>query len=177
LGGGAVLGLATGLGASTVQVGWILIATAGTTSIVMVGHGSGIVYLSSLVTATLLIWMGIRSIFRGGDIPLGFKVESSLLVCLTTYASGLVLAASNPVTGLVFITATPTIAPQGAGYVETRIALATGAFLGSAMWWAILSGCTAAFRGWLKPGIIQIINRSAGVFLLSLGGGMLAKTV
>jgi hypothetical protein len=35
LGGGALLGLATGLGASTVQVGWILLATAGTAGAVI----------------------------------------------------------------------------------------------------------------------------------------------
>jgi threonine/homoserine/homoserine lactone efflux protein len=40
LGGGAVLGLATGLGASTVQVGWILIATAGAASSLIIRPGS-----------------------------------------------------------------------------------------------------------------------------------------
>lgn len=177
LGGGAVLGLATGLGASTVQVGWILLATAGTASAMMVGPDSAIAQLASLVTATLLVWMGIRAIRRGGSIPPGLKAAPSLLVCLTTYASGVALAASNPVTGLLFITAAPTISPAGAGELGTKIALAAGTFLGSAIWWAALSSGVALFRSRLQPGIIQMVNRGAGILLLSLAGGVLSKAV
>jgi threonine/homoserine/homoserine lactone efflux protein len=177
LGGGAVLGLATGLGASTVQVGWILIATAGAASSLIIRPDSSIAHLASLSTATLLIWMGISAIRRGGNIPPGLKAAPTLLVCLTTYTSGVVLAASNPVTGILFITAAPTITPFGTGSFETKIALATGTFLGSAIWWAALSGCVAMFRSQLRPSIIQIVNRGSGVLLLSLAGGVLAKVV
>jgi threonine/homoserine/homoserine lactone efflux protein len=177
LGGGAVLGLATGLGASTVQVGWILLATAGTAGAMMIGPDSTIAQLASLVTAILLIWMGIRAIRRGGNIPPGLKAAPSLLVCLTTYASGVMLAASNPVTGLLFISAAPAIAPLGASGFETKVALAAGTFMGSAIWWAALSGSVAIFRSRLRPGIIRLVNQGAGVLLLSLAGGVLAKAV
>ena len=177
LGGGAILGLATGLGASTVQVGWILLATAGTAGAAIIGTNSGFAQLCSLVTATLLIWMGIQAIRRGGTIPPSLKSAPDLLICLTTYASGVMLAASNPVTGLLFITAAPTITPLGTVGIETKIALAAGTFLGSAIWWMILSGCVALFRSRLRPGIIQVVNQGAGVLLLSLAGGVLAKAV
>jgi putative LysE/RhtB family amino acid efflux pump len=177
LGGGAVLGLATGLGASTVQVGWILLATAGTAGTIAIGPDSKVAQVASLVTATLLIWMGIRALRRGGDIPPSLKATPSLLVCLTTYASGIALAASNPVTGLLFITAAPTISPIGTGGIETKIALAAGTFLGSGLWWAVLSGGVAIFRNKLCPGIIQMVNRGAGILLLSLAGGVLSRAV
>lgn len=177
LGGGAVLGLATGLGASTVQVGWILIATAGTTGAMIIAPDSRGASLASLLTATLLIWMGIRALRQTGNIPPGLKAAPNLLVCMTTYASGVMLAASNPTTGLLFITAAPAITPPGMGGLETKIALAAGTFLGSAIWWAALSACVAIFRSRLRPSVIQAVNRGAGVLLLSLAGGVLARTV
>jgi threonine/homoserine/homoserine lactone efflux protein len=141
------------------------------------GPDSTTAQIASLVTATLLIWMGIRALRCGGNISPGLKAAPSLLVCLTTYASGIALAASNPLTGLLFITAAPTISPLGASALETKIALATGTFLGSALWWAALSGSVALFRSRLRPGIIQMVNRGAGILLLSLAGGVLSKTV
>jgi threonine/homoserine/homoserine lactone efflux protein len=177
LGGGAVLGLATGLGASTVQVGWILLATAGAGGAMIIGSGSEGAHLASLGTATLLIWMGIRAIRHSGNIPPSLKAPPNLLICLTTYASGVMLAASNPTTGLLFITAAPAITPPGMGGFETKIALGAGTFLGSAIWWAALSGSVAIFRSRLQPGVIQIVNRGAGVLLISLAGGVLVRTV
>ena len=69
LGCGAVLGLATGLGASTVQVGWILIATAGTAGAVVLGSNPLVAPLASLLAAALLVWMGVRAFRRGGALP------------------------------------------------------------------------------------------------------------
>jgi threonine/homoserine/homoserine lactone efflux protein len=177
LGSGAVLGLATGLGASTVQVGWILVATAGTAGAVVLASDPVIAHLASLLAATLLIFMGIKTIRRGGTLPSALKTAPGIVVYLTAYASGIMMSVSNPVTGLVFITAAPTIAPIGTGFLETRATLAVGTFVGSAVWWTALSGGVAILREHLQPRVIRTVNRGAGVLLLSLAGVMLTRTV
>jgi threonine/homoserine/homoserine lactone efflux protein len=173
LGSGAVLGLATGLGASTVQVGWILIATAGTAGAVVLGSSPLVAPLASLLAAALLVWMGVRAFRRGGALPAGAKAAPTVLVCLAAYASGIMMSVANPVTGLVFLSAAPAIAPAGAGVLETRAVLAAGTFLGSAVWWTALSGGTAVLRNRLQPWVIALVNRGAGVLLISLAGVML----
>jgi threonine/homoserine/homoserine lactone efflux protein len=175
LGSGAVLGLATGLGASTVQVGWILLATAGTAGALILGASPLVAPLASLLAATLLVWMGIRAFRRGGALPTGAKAPPTLLVCLASYASGIMMSVSNPVTGIVFLSAAPSIAPVGTGMLETRVMLAAGTFLGSAVWWTALSGGVAVLRDRLQPWAIGLVNRGAGVLLISLAGMMLTN--
>jgi threonine/homoserine/homoserine lactone efflux protein len=173
LGSGAVLGLATGLGASTVQVGWILIATAGTAGTVVLGSNPLVAPLASLLAAALLVWMGVRAFRRGGALPAGANAAPTVLVCLAAYGSGIMMSVANPVTGLVFLSAAPAIAPAGAGVLETRALLASGTFLGSAVWWTTLSGGTALLRNHLQPWAIALVNRGAGVLLVLLAGVML----
>jgi threonine/homoserine/homoserine lactone efflux protein len=177
LGSGAILGLATGLGASTVQVGWILLATAGTAGALLSGPTSVFGQMASFSAAGLLVWMGIRAIRRGGTIPQGLKSTPGLLVCATSYASGIVLSVSNPVTGLIFMTTVPTLAPLGSGLIETKLALAGGTFTGSALWWLTLSGGAAMLRDRLQPRIVRMVNQSAGVLLICLAGGLLTRTL
>ncbi|HEX2509568.1 MAG TPA: LysE family transporter [Microvirga sp.] len=177
LGGGALLGLVTGLGASTVQVGWILLATAGTAGAVILTAHPRLMEAATLTAVVLLVWMGIRAIRRGGAVPLGEKAGRGLIVCLVAYASGIMVSVANPVTGLLFLTAAPTIAPAGAHLVETRAALAAGTFLGSAVWWTALSGGVAVLRHHLRPGVIRMVNQGAGVLLISLAGMLLTNAV
>jgi hypothetical protein len=44
-----------------------------------------------------------------------------------------------------------------------------GVFLGSALWWLILSGTVGFFRGGLKPSALVWVNRASGVILVGFG--------
>jgi hypothetical protein len=57
--------------------------------------------------------------------------------------------------------------------LETRALLASGTFLGSAVWWTTLSGGTALLRNHLQRWAIALVNRGAGVLLVLLAGVML----
>jgi len=47
--------------------------------------------------------------------------------------------------------------------------LVLGVFVGSALWWLILSSVVSPFRSKLKPGWLKWINRLSGLVILGFG--------
>jgi arginine exporter protein ArgO len=58
---------------------------------------------------------------------------------------------------------------------NTAVSLVSGVFLGSAIWWFILSGTIKLIRGRLSRKVIIIINRISGILLLGFACYALAK--
>ena len=54
-------------------------------------------------------------------------------------------------------------------------ALVLGVFLGSALWWLILSGGTALLRSRLNSTWMQAVNRLSGIILFTFGCYALTK--
>lgn len=47
--------------------------------------------------------------------------------------------------------------------------LVAGVFLGSALWWLVLSGTAGALRGRLSPEGLRWVNRCSGIILAGFG--------
>jgi threonine/homoserine/homoserine lactone efflux protein len=89
---------------------------------------------------------------------------------LSAYASTFLLTLTNPTTILSFAAI---FAGLGAGG-ETEVYLSTtllvlGVFLGSALWWLLLSGVVGLLRTKLSPGGLRWVNRVSGVVVAGLG--------
>ncbi len=95
-----------------------------------------------------------------------------------TYTSTLLLTLTNPMTilsfaavfvGLGFGTATD-------GYRSGGV-FVLGVFLGSALWWAILSGLTSTLRSRIKMGGLRWVNRASGAIITAFGIAALAAVI
>ena len=95
----------------------------------------------------------------GGKLGLAGEV-------ITTYA----LTLTNPMTILSFIAIFAGLGLMHAGGETSQsIGLTVGVFVGSALWWVLLSGFVTAIRGRIPDTALPWINRFAGALLIGFG--------
>ncbi len=165
LAAGRVYGLVSGLGAATADAFYGSVA------------GFGLTFLSSflieqrfwlkLIGGLFLCYLGIRT-FLAQPAERAAAAKSSGLT--GAYASTLLLTLTNPTTILSFaaIFAGLGLASVSGSYVSSGL-LVLGVFLGSALWWFLLSGGISLFRGKLGTRQLRWINRLSGGIILAFG--------
>ncbi|MCD6058308.1 MAG: ycgF, partial [Thermomicrobiales bacterium] len=86
------------------------------------------------------------------------------------FGSTLVLTLTNPTTILSFAAV---FAGLGLGTTAadrgSAVLMVCGVFIGSALWWLVLSGTVGFFRRALNPGRLRWVNRLSGALLAALG--------
>lgn len=163
---GRLLGLLTGLGAAAADALYGCVGAFGLTFIS--GFLLGYAFWTKLIGGAFLIYLGI-STFRAKP-----SQDTAVAVSGVRYArallSTLVLTLANPATILSFMAV---FAGLGLGtkpgdYGAAGIVVA-GVFLGSALWWILLSCGVGLMRHRIRPATMVWINRGSGAFLLSFG--------
>lgn len=159
---GRTLGLVTGLGAAAADTLYGAVGAFGLSFIsgFLVGHA----FWTRLIGGLFLCWLGIRTfrtrVRKGG----GGAAAASYLAA---FASTVLLTLSNPLTILSFMAVFAGLGlGTGDGYGAASLVV-TGVFLGSALWWVLLSGGMALLRHKLEPAAMRWINRGSGLFLLA----------
>jgi threonine/homoserine/homoserine lactone efflux protein len=89
---------------------------------------------------------------------------------LGAYFATLGLTLANPTTILSFVAilAGLGVGMAGGGSGAAGL-LVLGVFVGSALWWLILSGGVGLLRLRLTPGVLRWINRASGLIILGFG--------
>ena len=159
---GFKVGFSTGLGAAVADATYGLIAGIGLTMVsdFLIMYEGVIAGIGSL----FLCWLGM-STFKTLPIELaGHKTGSISLP--HSFFSSFFLTMSSPMTILLF-----TAVFAGLGFVRApeydfAFSLVSGVFLGSTIWWLILSGTIKLIRGKLSQKSIVMINRASGIMLL-----------
>jgi len=161
---GRLTGLVTGLGAATADALYGCIGALGLTFISGALLG-GQAWLR-LIGGMFLCYLGVRT-FLAPPAERAAPVTGATL--LRSYGSTLLLTLTNPSTILSFAAV---FAGLGLGNTNGQYSAATlvgGVFLGSALWWLLLSGGINLARARISPGALMWINRGAGVVILSFG--------
>ena len=171
---GRVYGLVSGLGAATADACYGSVA------------GFGLTFLSSflieqrfwlrLIGGLFLCYLGVRTFLArpaeqaAAAKSTGPKVHTRFGPKAGAYASTLVLTLTNPTTILSFaaIFAGSGLASVSGSYVSSGL-LVLGVFLGSALWWFLLSGGVSLLREKLGTRQLQWINRLSGFIILAFG--------
>ena len=166
LAAGARTGLVSGLGAATADATYGSIAALGLTAATraLVAHAD----LLRLGGGFFLCWFGIRTILArpaGADAAAGAPPR-----LWAAYGSTLVLTITNPMTILSFAAAFAGLGlASGVTGPATALSLVAAVFMGSAFWWALLSGGVGAFRGSLGVRGLRVVNWVAGLLLIGFG--------
>lgn len=162
---GQAHGLVSGLGAATVHACYAGIA------------GFGLTFLASFLAeqhgwlrlggSALLCYLGLR-IFRTRAALGGAPSDCRSLA--RAYASALCLAIANPMTVLPFVAFAAGLSAERESPSQLSAAvLVAGVFLGSALWWVLLSSAVRAVRQWLGAEALGWINRLAGAIIVGFG--------
>ena len=162
---GRASGLVSGLGAATADALYGCIA------------GFGLTFISNflvsqqmwlrLIGGVFLCYLGIRTILARPAEQAALAKGNGLL---GAYASTFFLTFTNPMTIISFaaIFAGLGLASTSGNYVSAGV-LVLGVFIGSALWWLILSGGVGVFRERFNPHGLQWVNRVSGVIIIGFG--------
>ncbi|CCD89253.1 putative lysine exporter protein (LYSE/YGGA) [Bradyrhizobium sp. ORS 285] len=164
---GAAAGLATGLGAATVHLAYSVLAIAGIGAIIQRWAETNSLVLG-LVSGIVLLWFAVRMRQQPIALPATHQVDRTGLI--RTYTSAIGLGVANPLTIILFCAALHTLMGHSAGLL-----LAAGVFIGSVLWWTILSATIAIIRLRFDTSVLGLSNKLASLLLMGLGALALAK--
>ncbi|HEY2402913.1 MAG TPA: LysE family transporter [Steroidobacteraceae bacterium] len=118
----------------------------------------------TLAGSGFLLYLGVR-IFRAPPPETTARATGS---ATGAYVSTFVLTLANPLTILSFAAA---FAGMGAGAVGYGgvVTMLVGVFVGSAIWWLMLTTVAGTARGRLSPPFFVAINRVSGALLMGFG--------
>jgi threonine/homoserine/homoserine lactone efflux protein len=149
LASGMATGLATGFGAATVHLTYSAFAVLG---------------LGALAQP----WFALRT--HRCSIALQDTGEIDGMRLARAYLSAIALGLTNPMTVILFLAALHAFSTQAAA-----APMIAGVFVGSAVWWMMLSTIVATARSRLTPRMLSLSSRFASLMLLGLGTTMLLR--
>ena|ERR1700722_11133274 len=98
--------------------------------------------------------------------PIGLLQAGGLL---SAYLSSLFLTLTNPMTILSFVAVFAGLGLGASANYLGAASLVAGVFIGSALWWLLLSCGAARFHSRLGHGWMRFINRSSGSVIFAFG--------
>ncbi len=167
---GHLMGLLTGLGAATADAIYGAIAGFGLTTVssVLVGQSGWLQPIGGL----FLCYLGVK-IWR--DRPANEAAPAKGKTLVGAYLSTVFLTLTNPATIFSFVAVFAGLGLASAQYAYgAAMVLVGGVFLGSALWWLLLSGGISLLRHRINLKQLHWLNRGSG--LVILGFGILALT-
>jgi len=162
---GRLPGLASGLGAATADAIYGCVAGFGLTFI------SGILITQQpwlrLAGGLFLLYLGLKTFLAK---PTEQAASTNRHGLVGAYASTFLLTLTNPMTILSFaaIFAGLGVASAGGSHLNA-VVLVLGVFVGSALWWLVLSGVVGAFREKFTPYWLRWANRISGAIIIGFG--------
>jgi threonine/homoserine/homoserine lactone efflux protein len=161
---GRVMGLACGLGAAGADAVYGCIAAFGLTMIsaVLVAQQQWL----GLIGGAFLCYLGVKTFLSRPAEQAAAAKGGGLLAA---FASTFVLTMTNPATILSFVAIFAGLGIASAGTQLAAVAMVTGVFLGSALWWLLLSGGVSLLRNRFDLRAMQWVNRLSGVIIGAFG--------
>lgn len=171
-------GLVSGLGVATGDATYAALAAFGVAAVtsLLIGQLRWI----GLAGGTAILIIGIRTILTnrvGAPLPspIGGRVirggvsgEKGERV-LGSYALTVVLTLSNPSTILSFAAVFAGLGLHVTAGLGPALGLVVGVWLGSAVWWILLTGGASRLRDRLTPSIIRGFGLASGIALVGFG--------
>ena len=172
---GRVVGFVTGLGAATADATYGAVAAFGVSAVTSALVG-GRLWIH-LLGALFLVWLGLRTLLAhpatGLAGPAPDEPETPLAArrggLLAAWASTVALTLTNPTTILSFAAVFAGLGLVGATYTAAGLTVA-GVFLGSALWWLILSSGVNLLRARFDARAMRWVNIISGALLLAFAG-------
>lgn len=162
---GRAAGFVTGMGAAMADSVYGAIAGFGLTivsSFLLTQE-----FWMKLIGGLFLLFLGIKS-FLTKPASVAANIDSKGL--LNNFVSTFFLTITNPATILSFLAI---FAGLGIGTAKTdylsSITHVIGVFIGSALWWLILSSVVGYFQSKITPNRLVWINRLSGLIIISFG--------
>jgi threonine/homoserine/homoserine lactone efflux protein len=167
--GGALLGLATGLGAAVADAAYALTGALATAFVLRVFAAA---WLIELVGAGLLAWLALRT-FRQPPADV-LPTRTTSLHLARAFGETLFLTLANPATVVSFVAVAASRGLAQSGHAGV---FALGVFAGSAAWWLFLSSSVRLASRRVTPKIQRLIRTTSSLILATFALLALAKAL
>ncbi len=172
---GRLIGFVSGLGAATADAFYSAVAAFGLTVVadLLVGQHIWV----RLIGGLFLCYLGLRILLRRPATQPAQTAPAPVALrgLAGAYISTLALTLTNPATILTFAAIFAGLGLAGtAGHAGAAL-LVLGVFLGSALWWLILSGGVALLRARFTARAMRAVNLVSGLLLLGFAALALAS--
>lgn len=162
---GRISGFVTGMGAALADAAYGAVAGFG-----LIAVSSFLIsqeFVIKLIGGLFLLYLGVKSFISKPATKEAAVASKGLL---NNFISTFFLTLTNPSTILSFIAifAGLGLASTSANYFSS-MAIVFGVFMGSAIWWFILSSIVSFFQSKITPDKLIWINRLSGLILGSFG--------
>ncbi|MEO6063896.1 MAG: LysE family transporter [Thermoflexales bacterium] len=172
LANGRMTGLATGLGAATADAFYGAIATFGLTALTTMLVG--ISFWTRLLGGIFLIYLGVTTMLaKPAEREAAPESRRGLV---GAYASTVALTLTNPATIVAFLGVFAGLG-VGAGSWEGGLLVIAGVFIGSAVWWFLLTVVVSLVRHRLPAGVMRAVNIASGLLITGFGLAALGSLV
>ncbi|MEM7343968.1 MAG: LysE family transporter [Chloroflexota bacterium] len=156
-------GLISGLGAATADAVYGSIIAFGLTALSTFLLNSGSVL--NIVGGLFLLYIGINTLRASVDLTATTEETISTNTLFKAYTSTFVLTITNPLTILTFVGIFAGLGELTSGGSLNAIVIVLGVFLGSTLWWLLLSGSVNLFRSRVTAGAMGWVNRFSGIII------------
>lgn len=166
LAGGFWLGFLTGLGAATADALYGVIAGFGLSVIqdYILAYQKLLAFFGGL----FLCYVGMKTFFAPLMEKDGPKADTHLL---HAYLATFLLTLTNPMTILAFTAMLSGLELDVTNY-SIALFFVGGVFIGSAVWWLILSSIVSLFRSRFSMRLLRYVNKISGVIIMIFGIGI-----
>lgn len=162
---GFLYGLVTGMGAATADGLYGSIAGFGLTALATFLIAQ--LLWIRLIGGLFLLYLGIRIVLSR---PAERAANAPAHTFIGAYLSTLLLTLTNPLTILSFAAIFAGIGLGGGkSNLLTALLVVCGVFLGSALWWCLLTGVLSLLRSKFTPRWLLWVNRVSGAIILLFG--------
>ena len=161
---GRQVGFVTGLGAATADAAYGCIAAFGLTALsaALVGARAWLGVLGGL----FLCWLGARTLLSA---PATRGAQTQRRGLLAAYVSTFFLTFTNPMTILSFVAVFAGLGLVASPNYLAASILVGGVFVGSALWWLLLSSSVSLLQSRVGAGWMQAVNRLSGCIIFAFG--------
>lgn len=165
---GVLAGVAGGLGTALADAAYAALAAFGLAGVTALLVDSG--PWLRLCGGVVLLWLAVRTLRAAPPQREAAAASAGLgRLCLATFA----LTITNPLTILSFAAIFAGLGLTAGASPMQGMALVVGVFIGSMLWWILLSSGVALIRHRLSPSVMRWVNRLAALLLLGFAGAVL----
>ena len=131
--------------------------------------------LMRILGSLLLIFIGISSFYNNRN-KVVYKIDNALRH-LDELLSGFVMTITNPLTAFVFFAGFASISVKVGHSFTISTLFVLGVFIGSCLWWIILTFITDKLSHKIKDGYIDIINKVFSILIVVIGSILLLSVL
>ena len=158
-------GFVSGLGAATADAMYGMTAACGfsAAAVILLEYQGAL----RLLGGAYLIYLGLSTLRKAPAAKTALEIKREKL--FSCYASTFMLTITNPMTIMSFAAVFAGIGIAGGDGTLNAAVLVGGIFLGSLIWWAILSAGVGMVREKFDAGKMRMINFISGLLLTTFG--------